>query len=139
MTTDPTTQLDRFQLLRISEGGQSGMAGPTYRRIDCAIPGIGVETWGCLVEFGGTYLLKDLCPQISAGGNPPMFNSIGEAVDWLVTLINGAPVAVEARAALDRIAAAEAAKTEAARAEELARARAVVEAAEKRARDSEVT
>jgi hypothetical protein len=66
-----------------------------------------------------------------------MFTGMGDAVGWLVDLINGSSIAGKARAALDKIAAEAAAKGEAQRAEELARAKAIVEAAEKRARESE--
>lgn len=136
----PLEPLTRSQVLKVAESGQR-MPGPSWRRVDCVVPGIGLETWGALIEMGGPsprYTFEDVHESLAAAGHPPLFKAEDEAIDWLVGVINGAPIGEVARAVLDRLAAEEAAKSEVKRYEELVLARAVVAAAEKRKLDSEV-
>lgn len=137
----PPEPLSRSQLLKVSESGQR-MPGPSWRRVDCLVPGIGVETWGAMVEMGGPsprYTLEDIHESLAGTGHPPLFKEEGAAVDWLVGAINAATIGEVARAMIELLAAVEAKKSEVKRHEELARAQAIVAAAEKRAADSEVS
>lgn len=131
-------KLDRFQLLRVSGSGQA-MPGPAWRRIDNLVSGMDLECWGVLVEFGPRFTLEDLAQPLREAGNPPMFKSEGEAIDWLVNVINEAPIAARLKDRLATVQAAADAKSEAQRQEELAAAQRIVDAAAKRVRDSEVT
>lgn len=136
MSSEP---LARSQLLKVADSGQR-MPGPSWRRIDCLVPGIGVETWATMVEMGGPsprYTLEDIHGSLADAGHPPLFKAEDAALEWLAGTINGAPIAVDARAMLDQIAAEEAAKTERKRVEDLLHAEAVVAAAKKRASDTE--
>lgn len=65
----------------------SGAAGPCYRRLDCAVPGI-VAVWATLVEFGRKFILEDVTRVLPA---PParMFDSEADAVGWIVDKVNG--------------------------------------------------
>lgn len=130
--------MTKEQLLVVSKSGQS-MPGPTWRRVDCLVRGLEppIEVWGALVEFGPRYTLESLHASLAGAGNPPLFHSEAEAVDWLVQAINASPEAPRLRDRLDTVAAEELAKSEARRAEELARAQAIVEKAAKRLQDTE--
>jgi hypothetical protein len=131
-------KMDRFQLLSVSRSGQA-MPGPAWRRIENLVKPAGPECWGVLVEFGPRFTLEELAPPLREAGNPPMFMSEGDAVDWLVGVINASPIAARLRDQLDAERGVAAAKSEAQRQEELARARKIVEDAEKRVRESEVS
>jgi hypothetical protein len=131
-------KMDRTQLLQVSRSG-AAMPGPAWRRIDNLVPDVGIECWGVLVEFGPRFTLEDLAQPLLEAGNPPMFKSEGEAIDWLVGVINDAPIASRLRDKLAAIKVEADAKDVIQKHEELARARKIIEDAEKRVRESEVT
>lgn len=137
--------LDRFQILNLTDKGEP-MPGPKWVRIDCIIPGIGVEVWAVLVvmqtqgrDSGSRYTLEDLHPTLAPAGNPPLSKDQAEVIAWLVRAIGDCPIGNRVREVLKAKADAEAAKSQAQKDEELAKARELVEKAAKRVRDSEVS
>jgi len=70
--------LDRFRVLKVLDQGEP-MPGPKWCRVDCLVPGIGVEVWAVLVvmqtqgrDSGSRYTLEDLHPTLGGAGNPPL-------------------------------------------------------------------